>query len=350
MSTTVYNHPYPINPNYQSNIYGSSNPGYFEPSAPLLIPPYNPEWLLQDEAIKAGNLDPSRVTYIPTRPIYSHEYLNRNTSFEKTDWVLDATLPQDSIISSYLHKVVNYVSSFFVSEDETTRTKHEDADLWIQAGLFRYQQNMKEMIADSEEISLELRNFLMVVGDANDLECFNMACSIESKNPIPFFFKAKAHFLREQYNDAVLAFSYALEKHDFLNNSSDTIARISGLFLACRGSAYERMGLYKEALQDYKEAYIKDNSDPNHVTGIERVYRGLLDKSDKTIDDIQACIDFEPDNPSNRLDMAEWYLSCNDMPRAVPYLNHASELSLQNPSQLYRLAEIYYQLGWLFIG
>ena len=307
----------------------------------------------------------------PPYPTYGNDYQNDNGFFgvqenqeelgvemlkavvaNKTEWVPKATIPLDT----RLNRALQFFASFIPSPSPTANSEKADqAKLYLKAGQMFY----AEVINDKD--SLSEFNTLRKVDDAFDQFLQNLpadetnpeACLETSLNikhtPEAYFALGKLNFLRHKYGEAVYDFHQAQTLFENLEESSSYRKRcFKALTAACAGAANERLGLHDEALFDYIDASkIDPNGAASYSGSLSRNFQILKFKTHKSIEELQACIQYDPFDPEFHIELSNKFLNAGQYDETIKLLNRSIELGYQyKPSSLYRSAELLQQAAF----
>lgn len=329
------------------------NPHYVVPSAPPaedLPPPYYPQVGMPQPGYTHGGFfgDAS----------LNHDQLGRDMLFavvnNKTEWVIKAQLPQDSAANRLFHYLGGFFSSSVNPDHLDVKAK---ARLWRQAGEYFHADllgDQKMLAATERKTDFVFQDFLSnLKSDERNAEyCYKVSLEFDDA-PEAHFELGKLHFLINNYQKAVDHFVGAdLVGNKLEHSSTYRINSFKALMKACAGAAQERMGYHDLALFNYIDA---SKQDPNGYTKYEeslsRNFQILKFKPNKTEQELQACMEYDPYEPDFCIELAHYRISQRQLDSALKLLNKANELAFCYKRQsLYRCVELLQQFSFCAVN
>lgn len=314
------------------------NPYYtgLEPSAPPMQPPaYTP---YDTNAYYDGGAT--------SQAQYGHDMLMAEIA-TKTDWVPNATIPQDTAV----RRIFNYVASVL-----SPAKPLDKADCYLKAGRMFY----ATIVNDHKEIEAcnKLRKsdaaFAQFLTDletnntnnANDclISAIELGAGAEA-----YFLLGKYNFVKQDFGQSTRDFCEAAELADKMPSSSSFKKQcFKAMTGACAAAASERNERHDEALHLYIES---SKIDPYRAESyrepISRNFQILKFRTNKTESELRACIEFDPNDPDFQIDLCANRAHQGKYDEAMQLLVESFNIAYKaKPASLYRCAEVAQQVAF----
>lgn len=315
-----------------------------QPSAPPAPPPY----YTTGEYTHSGffgdpNLDQNKLGREMLEAVIAN----------KTEWVPRVKIPQDS----WFNRLLGWFStSTALPQQGIELDDKAKSALYLQTGRLLYAEAINDAAVIEECTQMRKTNavFQQFLESLSPEECtaeycFTAAADLHSNNPEAFFELGKLNFLKHKYQQAVTNFHQAQGLSDKLSNSSSSRKHsFKALVGACAGAAYERLGYHDLALFDYIDASKIDPKGPqSYQESLSRNFQILKFKTNKSLDELQACMEYDPYDPDFPIELAHIKLNRGDFQSAIGMLTRSIDLAYYyKPSSLYRCAELAQQVAF----
>ncbi|MCH9632729.1 MAG: hypothetical protein S4CHLAM6_10680 [Chlamydiae bacterium] len=311
-------------------------------------PPYNPHYISPEPSAPPAPQAYETAEYYEgiSQAQIGHDMLKAEIA-TKTDWVPNASVPQDST----LQRILRFTFSIF----SPTR-QLEKAECFLQAGKMFY----ATIVNDHKEIEAcnKLRKsnaafaeFLSELesnktNNAND--CLISAIELGA-GPEAYFLLGKYNFVKQDYTQATRDFFEASELSDKLPGSSSFKKKcFKALSGACAAASSERNELHDDALHLYIQSSKIDPYGPTtYAEPISRNFQILKFRSNKTESELRACIEYDPNDPDFQIDLCSNLAHQGQYDEAMHLLTESFDKAYNyKPSSLYHCAEVAHQVAF----